>query len=92
MADIELTLEQEAEAARIAEIITAKMKDEALLMARLLVSKPDAEFFGKTEYEIRDRVHRIGACAIETALEERKKGGTKGRARAARTVRNRLDS
>jgi hypothetical protein len=92
MADIELTLEQEAEAARIAEIITEKMKDEALLMARLLVSKPDAEFFGKTEYEIRDRVHRIGACAIETALEERKKGGTKGRAKAARTAKNRLDS
>jgi len=80
MADLKLTPEQEAEAARIAEIINEKMKDEALLMARLLVSKPDAEFFGKTEYEIRDRVHRIGACAIETALEGRKKGATKGRA------------
>jgi hypothetical protein len=75
MADIQLTPEQEAQAKRIAEIISQKVQNEALQMARLLVSKPDREFFGKTEYEIRDRVHRIGACAIETALEERKKGG-----------------
>ena len=80
MADIQLTTEQEAQAKRIAEIVGQKVQDEALQMARLLVSKPDQEFFGKTEYEIRDRVHRIGACAIETALQERKKGGTKGRA------------
>jgi hypothetical protein len=80
MADIQLTTEQEAQAKRIAEIVSQKVQDEALQMARLLVSKPDHEFFGKTEYEIRDRVHRIGACAIETALQERKKGGTKGQA------------
>jgi hypothetical protein len=88
MADIQLTAEQEAEAARIAEIIKQKVQDEVLQMARLLASKPDAEIFGKTEYEIRDRVHRIGACAIETALEERKKGGTKVQASRARTARN----
>ena len=80
MAVIQLTLEQEAEAARIAKIVCQKMQDEAVQIARLLVSKPDGEFFGKTEYDVRDRVHRIGACAIETALEGRKKGGTKGRA------------
>jgi hypothetical protein len=80
MADIQLSPEQESEAARIAEIISQKMRDETLQMARLLVSRSDGEFFGKTEYEIRDRVHRIGACALETALNERKKRGTKGRA------------
>jgi hypothetical protein len=80
MSDLQLTAEQEAEAVRIAEIVNKKFQDESLEMARLLVSKPDAEFFGKTEYEIRDRVHRIGACAIETALQERKKRGTKVRA------------
>lgn len=47
---------------------------ETLTMARLLVSKSDAEFFGKTEFDVRDRSHTIGACAIETALAERKKG------------------
>jgi hypothetical protein len=87
MADIQLTAEQEAEAARIAEIIKQKVDEEVLRMARLLASKPDAELLGKTEYEIRDRVHEIGAFAIETALEERKKGGTKVRASHARTVK-----
>jgi hypothetical protein len=80
MAAIELTPEQEAEAQRIAAIIAPKMQDEALHMARLLVSKGDGEIFGQTEFDIRDRVHRIGATAIETALEERKKGGTTTRA------------
>ena len=80
MADIELTPEQEAEAARIAKIVSQKMQDETMQIARLLVSRADPEFFGRTEFEVRDRVHRIGACAIETALEERKKRGTKGRA------------
>ena len=32
----------------------------------------------KTEFEARDITHRIGAKALETALEERKKGATKG--------------
>jgi len=80
MADLELTVEQEAQAQRIAEIISQKMRDEALRIARLLVSKPDAEFFGKAEFELRDRVHALGAQAMETALQERKKGGTTVRA------------
>jgi len=80
MAEMHLTAEQEAQAQRIAETICQKMQGEALQIARLLVSKPDAEFFGKTEFELRDRVHEIGAQAMETALRERKKGGTTGRA------------
>jgi hypothetical protein len=80
MSELQLTPEQEAEAQHLAEIIAEKAKQEALLMARLLVSKKDHEILGATEFEIRDRVHRIGSHAIETALNERKKGGTKGRA------------
>jgi WD40 repeat protein len=49
-------------------------------VARLLASKPDPQLLGRTEFEVRDQVHAIGAKAIETALAERKKGGTKGRA------------
>jgi hypothetical protein len=88
MSDIQLTSEQEAEAARIADIVKRKMHDEVVRIARLLASKPDTELLGKTEYEIRDRVHEIGACAIETALEERKKGGTKVRASHARAAKS----
>lgn len=80
MAELKLTPEQEAEAQRLAEIIAQKAKEEALQMARLLVSKPDHELLGATEFEIRDRVHKIGAAAIETAVNQRKKGGTRGRA------------
>ena len=47
-------------------------------MTQLLASKPDDKLLGRTEFEVRDRVHKIGAKAIETALNGRKKGGTKG--------------
>jgi hypothetical protein len=80
MADVVLTPEQEAEAQRLAQIIGKKAQEEALRMARLLASKPDAQLLGKTEFEIRDRVHALGAFALEVALQERKKGATKGRA------------
>ena len=80
MAEFHLTAEQEAEAQRLAALIAAKAHEEALRMARLLVSKPDHELLGATEFEIRDRVHQIGAHAIETAINGRKKGATKGRA------------
>jgi hypothetical protein len=86
MSDPTLTAEQEAEAQRLAEIIAQQAKEEALRIARLLVSKADHELLGATEFEVRDRVHAIGAHALETALRERKKGATKGRARPARTA------
>ena len=80
MIDITLTLEQEAQAQRIAAIIGKKAQEEILDMARIMASKPDAQLLGATEFEIRDRAHKIAAHAIETALNERKKGGTKGQA------------
>jgi len=75
-----LTPEQEAEAQRWADIVMDRTREEILQMTRLLVSKPDAELLGATEFEVRDRVHTIGARVLETALTERKKGGTAGRA------------
>ena len=92
MFELPLTPEQEAEAQRLAEIIAQKAKEEALTMARLLVSKKDHELLGATEFQIRDRVHKLGAFALETALNERKKGGTKGRARPARSAAKRRGS
>jgi hypothetical protein len=80
MADLLLTPEQEAEAQRLAALIGQKAQEEALRMARILVSKPDTQLLGATEFEIRERVHALGAHAIETAVNQRKKGGTKGRA------------
>ena len=76
----DLTPEQEAEARRLAELIAAKAHEELLQVMRLLVSKRDDQLFGETEFQVRDLVHRLGAHALETAVNERKKGGTKGRA------------
>jgi hypothetical protein len=80
MSEVTLTPEQEAEAQRLAAIIGRKAQDEALRMARLLVTKSDAEIFGQAEYELRDAAHRVAAHALETALAERKKRGTAARA------------
>lgn len=51
-------------------------EEERLRVAQLLANKADRELFGKTEFELRDRVHELGARALETAADERvKKGG-----------------
>ena len=73
-----LTPEQQAEAERIAQILMETARREVQDIAELLACKCDHQLLGRTEFEVRDRVHRIGAKAIETALNERKKGATKG--------------
>ena len=77
---MDLTPEQEAEAQRLYEALQQPFLDEARRLARLLAQKPDAQLLGKTEFEVRDAVHRLGAAALQTALEGRKKGATRGRA------------
>ena len=80
MSDIVLTPDQEAEAQRLVAMVNKKVQEEMLQMFRLMVSKPDHQLLGATEFAIRDRVHAIAAEVIQTAVNERKKGGTKGRA------------
>ncbi len=92
MTEPALTPEQEADAQRLAAVILEKTKEETLRIARLLVSKRDAELLGATEFEVRDRVHAIGAVALETALNERKKGATKVPVLPARTATKRRGS
>lgn len=92
MTEPALTPEQEADAQRLAAVILEKTKEETLRIARLLVSKRDAELLGATEFEIRDRVHAIGALALETAVNERKKGATKAPVPPARTATKRRAS
>ena len=77
MADIPLTPEQEAEAQRLYAVIAQAFLDEARQTARLLASKDDRHLLGATEFEVRDHVHKIGAFALQTALNERKKRGTR---------------
>jgi hypothetical protein len=78
--NLHLSAEQEAETQRIFAILKQTSEQDLLAVARLQASKPDRKLLGRTEFEVQDQVHTIEAKAIETALTERKKGGTKGRA------------
>jgi hypothetical protein len=73
-----LTPEQVDLAERIYQTLRQATDSDLRGLAELLASKPDRQLLGQTEFEVRDRAHKIGAKAFETALDERKKGGTKG--------------
>ena len=73
-----LTPEQQDEAQRLEGILMESVRADIRSIAELLASKPDRQLLGQTEFEVRDLVHKIGAKSLETALDERKKGGTKG--------------
>ena len=72
-----LTPEQAQEAERLYQ--TPRQATEADLreLAALLVCKPQRQLLGQTEFEVRDRVHTIGAKAIEAAVDLRKQGRTR---------------
>lgn len=80
-----LTVEQEAEAQRLAKQIQAEAHEDILALARLLVSKRESEIFGETEFQARDVVHRVAAKAFEVHLRE-KKTATAVPASSARTA------
>ena len=75
-----LTPEQRAEADRIEQRLLELARGDLRELAELLASKPAGELLGAAEYEVRDRVHKIGARAVEVALAGREKGATAGRA------------
>jgi hypothetical protein len=77
MADLPLTAEQEAEAQRLFELFQQPLLQEARRLARLFASTPTPQMLGKAEFELRDAVHHLGAQLLQTALDGRKKGGTR---------------
>jgi hypothetical protein len=76
MSQLPLTAEQAELSDRIYQALRQAADAELRQLAVLLASQPDRQLLGHTEFEVRDLVHRIGAKALETALHERKKGGT----------------
>ena len=72
---MDLTPDQKAEAERLFQQLQGAFLDEARRLAELLAAKPTPQLLGKTEFEVRDAVHRLGARALEAALGGRKKGG-----------------
>jgi hypothetical protein len=77
MPRLTLTPDQAELSDRIYHSLRQAADADLRLLADLLASKPDRQLLGQTEFEVRDLVHKIGAKAFETALDERKKGGTK---------------
>ena len=74
----ELTVEQQAESDRILTALRQAAESDLRELADLLATKDDSSTFGATEFTVRDIVLRVGAKALEAALEGRKKGGTTG--------------
>jgi hypothetical protein len=68
--------DRERVAQEIYHRIKGRFDQEALSLARMLAAREDRHLLGATEFAIRDRVHRLGADALEAALAGRKKGGT----------------
>lgn len=67
---------QQAEAEQIYQQVRGAFDDEARRLAQLMASKETRHLFGETEYQVRDRVHALGAQVLEAAAEQRvKKGG-----------------
>ncbi|OWK40226.1 hypothetical protein [Fimbriiglobus ruber] len=78
MDTLTLTPEQEQRADELYQRFQELFRDEAKRVARLFASKSDDQLLGQTEFELRDRVHELAARSLQTALDERKKGGTRG--------------
>lgn len=84
-----LTPEQQTEAQRIYNVLRQAADNDLRDLAELLASKADNELFGATEFQVRQAVHKIGATALETALQGRKKGATMAPAAPAPTAARR---
>ena len=72
MSRLQLNAEQEEEAKLLEARIRSAVDQEISNLARLLVSKPEEELFGQTEFQVRDLVLRIGAQAFQEHLRGKK--------------------
>jgi hypothetical protein len=88
MNELQLTPEQEAEAQVLFQRLKGAFEREALQLARLMASKEERQILGRTEFEVRDHVPRLGAQVLERVLQERQKKGARGRGQSVRSVRN----
>ncbi len=77
MSKQELTAEDQLRVNAILDQVMGAARVELEELATLLATRSNTEFFGETEFLVRDGVHRIGARLYDAALDERKKRGTK---------------
>lgn len=72
---MDATLTLTADEQNLFERLGPIFEAERRRMAKALAAKPDAELFGKNEYEVRDRVHELGAKVLAEAANGRQKKG-----------------
>jgi hypothetical protein len=89
MTEVPLSPEQEAEAQALFQRLKSAFERAPLAVARVMASKADGQILGRTEFEVRDQVHRLGAQVLEAVLQERKKKATRARRRPAPAARRR---
>ncbi len=70
-----LSPEKAARAEQIVHPLRQATEDNLRGLAELLACKEASQLLGPIEFEVRDRVHTIGAKAIEAAVNGRKKPG-----------------
>jgi hypothetical protein len=69
--------DQARRAEQLYESLKAATEHDLKAIAELLATRPDDQLFGQTEFDLRQLVHRLGAEALQTAAQQRKKGGIK---------------
>jgi hypothetical protein len=70
--------DQARRAQQLFDSLMAAAEPDLRAIAESLATKPDDQLFGRTEFELRDRVLRLGAKALQAAAQQRKKGDTSG--------------
>src|SRR4051812_16863415 len=73
MSTPDLTADQAELEERISQGLRQSYDSDLRKMAHLLASRPYNQLLGPTEFEVRDLAHDLGAKALQTALNERKK-------------------
>jgi F420-0:gamma-glutamyl ligase len=71
-----LSMEKEAEVQILAQRLRELADEEFVAIARLLVSKPEQQIFGDTEFELRDIILKVGAKALQEHLRQKKTATT----------------
>lgn len=70
-----MTAEQFEEAQRLYEVTESAMAEERWRMCCLMAAKQDDEMLGRTEFELRQHVLKMGAATLEAAVNQRRKKG-----------------
>ena len=80
-----LSAEQESEAQALAQRLRELVDEDLVQIARLLVSTPERDIFGDTEFQLRDILLQAGAKALQEHLRQ-KKTATRAAASTAPTA------